>query len=577
MAKQLLLGNQAAAAGARDGGIRVISSYPGTPSTEITETAAKFAEVYTEWAANEKVAAETALGAAVTGNRAMCCMKHVGLNVAADLLFTAAYTGVNAGLVLAVADDPGMHSSQNEQDTRMIAQAAHVPVLEPADSQECYEYFKLAPQLSEQLDMPVIVRLTTRISHTRGFVEQGEKAAAETKEYKKQSAKYIMMPGYARGRKVDLIARMKKAAQYSDDTDLNGVEKGDGKVGVICSGICYQYVKEALPEASILKLGMVYPLPEAKIREFAKSVETLYVVEELEPYIQRYVESLGIACIGEEVFPKAGELSSRMIRQIVLGEQAPSLPNVQNLPPRPPALCAGCPHRGVFYVLKKMNLTVFGDIGCYTLGATPPLGAMDTTICMGASISMAHGAEKSRGREFAKRSLAVIGDSTFFHSGMTGLATASYNKSNITVLIVDNSTTGMTGHQDNPATGKTLKGEYTEPLSIEGVCKALGAQHVRVVDSLNTIGLQADLHASLNEDGVSVVIARRPCVMIVGGKKNSLQVNKDRCIGCGACLKTGCPALQRKDGKVNIDQTLCNACGLCAGLCPKECMEGTAK
>ena len=423
----------------------------------------------------------------------------------------------------------------------------------------------------------MIVRLTTRISHTRGFVEQGEKAAAETKEYTKQPAKYIMMPGYARGRKVDLMARMKKAAQYSDETDLNRVEKGNGKVGVICSGICYQYVKEALPEASILKLGMVYPLPEAKIREFAKSVETLYVVEELEPYIQRYVESLGIACIGEEVFPKAGELSSRMIRQIVLGEQAPSLPNVQNLPPRPPALCAGCPHRGVFYVLKKMNLTVFGDIGCYTLGATPPLGAMDTTICMGASISMAHGAEKSRGREFAKRSLAVIGDSTFFHSGMTGLATASYNKSNITVLIVDNSTTGMTGHQDNPATGKTLKGEYTEPLSIEGVCKALGAQHVRVVDSLNTIGLQADLHASLNEDGVSVVIARRPCVMIVGGKKNSLQVNKDRCIGCGACLKTGCPALQRKDGKVNIDQTLCNACGLCAGLCPKECMEGTAK
>ena len=577
MAKQLLLGNQAAAAGARDGGIAVISSYPGTPSTEITETAATYPEVYTEWAANEKVAAETALGSAVTGKRAMCCMKHVGLNVAADLLFTAAYTGVNAGLVLAVADDPGMHSSQNEQDTRMIAQAAHVPVLEPADSQECYDYFKYAPQLSEMLDMPVIVRLTTRISHARGFVELGDQVKDFEKEYTKQPAKYIMMPGYARGRKVDLLKRIKAAQQLSDETELNRIEPGDSKVGVICSGVCYQYVKEALPQASVLKLGMVYPLPEQKIREFAASVEKLYVVEELEPYIQRYVESLGIECIGDQVFGKAGELSANIVKQVVEGAEAPALPDVKDLPPRPPALCAGCPHRGVFYVLKKMGVTVFGDIGCYTLGATPPLGAMDTTICMGASISMAHGAEKAKGREFAKKSLAIIGDSTFFHSGMTGLATASYNKSDITVLIVDNSTTGMTGHQDNPATGKTLKGEYTEPLSIEGVCRALGAQHIRVVDSLNIVGLQADLQASLNEDGVSVVIARRPCVMIVKGQKHSLQIDAERCIGCGACLKTGCPALQRNGNKVTIDETLCNACGLCAGLCPKQCMEGAAK
>ena len=577
MAKQLLLGNQAAAMGARDGGIAVISSYPGTPSTEITETAAAFPEVYTEWAANEKVAAEAALGSAVTGKRAMCCMKHVGLNVAADLLFTAAYTGVNAGLVLAVADDPGMHSSQNEQDTRMIAQAAHVPVLEPADSQECYDYFKYAPQLSETLDMPVIVRLTTRISHARGFVALGDQVENFEKDYEKQPAKYIMMPGYARGRKVDLLKRIEAAKKLSDSTELNRIEAGDGKVGVICSGVCYQYVKEALPHASILKLGMVYPLPEQKIRDFAASVEKLYVVEELEPYIQRYVESLGIEGIGDQVFGKAGELSANLVRQVVEGVDAPTLPDVKDLPPRPPALCAGCPHRGVFYVLKKMGLTVFGDIGCYTLGATPPLGAMDTTICMGASISMAHGAEKAKGRDFARKSLAIIGDSTFFHSGMTGLATASYNKSNITVLIVDNSTTGMTGHQDNPATGKTLKGEYTEPLSLESVCRALGAQHIRVVDSLNIVGLQAEIQASLNEDGVSVVIARRPCVMIVKGQKNSLQINAEKCIGCGACLKTGCPALQRKGNKVTIDQTLCNACGLCAGLCPKQCMEGASK
>lgn len=577
MEKQLLLGNQAVALGARDGGVAIISSYPGTPSTEISEAASVYPEVYTEWAANEKVAAEASLGAAVTGKRAMCCMKHVGLNVAADLLFTAAYTGVNAGLVLAVADDPGMHSSQNEQDTRMLAQAAHVPVLEPSDSQECYEFFKRAPQLSEQLDLPVIVRLTTRISHARGFVTAGEQKAIEQKDYVKQPAKYVMMPGYARGRKVELLKRIENAKAVSEACEWNRVEMGDPSVGVICSGVCYQYVKEALPKASVLKLGMVYPMPDEKIKAFASRVDKLYVVEEVEPYLERYVKSLGLSCIGEEAFPKAGELSAQIVKQVVEGADTPALPEMKDLPPRPPALCPGCPHRGVFYTLKKMGVTVFGDIGCYTLGATPPLGAIDTTICMGASISMAHGAEKSRGREFARQSLAIIGDSTFFHSGMTGLATASYNKSNITVLIVDNATTGMTGHQDNPATGKTLKGEYTEPLSIEWVCTALGAQHVRVVDSLNLTGLEADLKASLNEDGVSVVIARRPCVMIVKGQRHSLKIDQDKCIGCGKCLQTGCPALMRNGKKVTIDPTLCDACGLCAGLCPKGCMEGASK
>lgn len=571
--KELMLGNEALACGARDAGIAVVSAYPGTPSTEITETIARFDDVYAEWAANEKVAAEVAMGACVAGARAMCCMKHVGLNVCADVLFTAAYAGVNAALVFVVADDPGMHSSQNEQDTRMLAAAAHVPVLEPSDSQEAYDFMRVAVALSEEMDLPVIVRMTTRISHSRGFVERREAEKAAMRPYQKNPSKYVMMPAFAKGRRASLFERMARVQAFSDQTEINCLQKGGGKIGVLCSGTCYQYAKEALPQADILKLGMTVPLPRVRIEAFAKTVDTLYIIEELEPAIEQQVRSWGIDCIGSEVFPKIGELSVAQIRHAIYGEVV-SANQAQDLPPRPPALCAGCPHRATFRVLNQLKANVFGDIGCYTLGALAPLNAMDSTICMGASIGMAHGAERAQGREFSRKSVAVIGDSTFFHSGLTGLASAAYNQSNITILVLDNSITGMTGHQDNPATGKTLKGLPVKPISIEKACYALGAQHVRVVNPIDQEALKQAIVDSWAEDGVSVVIPRMPCVMIVP-KTPALTVDPHKCTGCGVCIQTGCPALQRQGKLVSIDAQLCNGCGLCQGVCRFGSIGGT--
>lgn len=570
--KQFLMGNEAVALGARDGGVKVVSSYPGTPSTEITENIAKYDEVYAEWAANEKVAAEVAMGACVAGARAMCCMKHVGLNVAADVLYTAAYTGVNGGLVFAVADDPGMHSSQNEQDTRMHAMAAHVPVLEPADSNEAYRYAKRAFTLSEELDMPVILRMSTRISHARTIVETTGQEPAELKAYLKNPQKYVMMPAMARNRKLSLFERLAQAEAVSDSQEFNRIEAGDPKMGIVCSGACYQYVKEALPQASVLKIGMPYPLPKKMIQEFSKQVEKLYVIEELEPVLEQGIRAMGIDCIGQELFKKFGEYSSEMVKQVLLGKTASTAP-VENLPVRPPVLCPGCPHRASYYVLNKLQVTAFGDIGCYTLGAMAPLGSLDSTICMGASIGMAHGASLARGKEFAKKSVAVIGDSTFMHSGLTGIASASYNQGNITVLILDNYTTGMTGHQDHPGTGVTLQGQKVNPVDIEKAAYALGAKSVRIVDPFDLKGLENALKEALDEEGVSVVVARRICALLTKPLA-ALKVEEDRCVGCGACLKTGCPALNRDGKKVRIDTKLCTGCGLCKEVCPIGCIGG---
>lgn len=571
MMRTLLLGNEAVALGARDAHIRVLSAYPGTPSTEIAQTLAGYGDVYAEWAANEKVAAEVAIGASVAGARAMCAMKHVGLNVAADALFTAAYTGVNAGLVFVVADDPGMHSSQNEQDTHMIAAAAHVPVLEPADSQQAYDFMRLAVELSETMDLPVILRLTTRVAHSRGFVDARERAQVDLKPYEKDVAKYVMMPSNAIGRKADLVKRFGALRDYAETADVNRIERADGKIGVLCAGICVQYVKEALPDADIFQLGLVHPLPGKMIRAFAQSVETLIVVEELEPFIEQQVKAMGIECVGIGGERVVGELSAARIRRAVLGEAITDAAPEGGLPPRPPVLCAGCPHRASFHVLKKLRATVFGDIGCYTLGALPPLSSMDTTVCMGASIGMAHGAELARGRDFARRSLAVIGDSTFFHSGMTGLASAVYNGANITVLILDNAITGMTGHQHHPSTGQTLLGQAVAPLSIEDVCRALGAASVAVVDPVNVRALEGAITNAWGEDGVSVVIARRPCALLKQ-PTTTFAVDAQVCTGCSLCLQTGCPAL-RRDGKVAaIDPEMCRGCALCAAICPKGCI-----
>ncbi len=568
--KELMLGNEAIAFGALDAGITVLSAYPGTPSTEIAQTASNFKEMNAQWAVNEKVAAEVAMGASIAGARAMCCMKHVGLNVASEVLFTGAYTGVNGALIFVVADDPGMHSSQNEQDTRMIASAAHVPVLEPSDCQQAYDFVAQAVELSEAFDIPVIVRLTTRIAHSRGFVVRRETDKATPKSYQKNASKYVMMPSNAIERKKSLLLRQEALSGFAETSLANTVEKGDGIIGVICSGICYEYVKEALLRADIFHIGIVNPLPKKAVTDFAKTVQTLYVVEEQESYMEQQIKSWGIGCIGSEVFSKLGELSVSQIRKAVLGENV----EVQlelGLPPRPPVLCAGCPHRAVFYLLKKLKATVFGDIGCYTLGAVAPLNSMDTTICMGASIGTAHGAELAMGREFARNSVAVIGDSTFFHSGLSGLASAAYNLANTTVLILDNSITGMTGHQDNPGTGITLQGQQGLALSIEKTCEALGASMVSVVDPVDQKALENALRKAWQTDGVKVIVARRPCVLIIKPGK-PLTVNQD-CIGCGICVSTGCPSLRLVNKKAVIDSSSCNGCGLCLNICPKGCLE----
>ena len=518
MEKALYLGNEAVARGAWEAGVKVCSSYPGTPSTEITETVSKYPEINSEWATNEKVAMEVAYGAAVGGARAMTCMKHVGLNVAADPFFTAAYTGVNAGLVAVVADDPFMFSSQNEQDSRLYARSAHLPVLEPADAQECKDFTKLAFALSEEYDTPVLLRLTTRIAHARSPVTLEGRAEREVLPYKKDMRKYVMMPGPARGRHVFVEEREKKLGENCNKMEINRAEYRDLRIGVVCAGACYQYVREAAPEVSVFKVGMSYPLPVAAIAEFAEKVEKLIVIEELEPFMENQLRAHGVACSGKDKTGLQGELSVLKIREILTGEKA-NLPQLPAMPGRPPALCPGCPHRVTFQQLKKHDLTVFGDIGCYTLGALPPLSSVDTSLCMGASIGMAFGMEKARGKAFSRHAVAVIGDSTFLHSGITPLIDACYNGGTITVCILDNRITGMTGHQENPASGFNIHGEPAPALDLGALCRACGAASVRTVDPFDVKAFDAALEEELAREAVSVLIVKRPCVLLKGERK----------------------------------------------------------
>jgi len=564
---ELLLGNEAVARGLWEAGVSVISSYPGTPSTEITEYSATYPEMYSEWAPNEKVAVEVAIGASFAGVRAFSGMKHVGLNVAADPLYTVAYTGVNGGLVLAVADDPGMHSSQNEQDTRGHARTSKVPVLEPSDSQECLDFTKEAFALSEEYDTPVILRLSTRVSHSRSLCRTGERTEVSRKEYKKDIQKYVMMPAMARGRHVVVEERMEKLRALVETTPLNRVEMHSTKIGIISCGAAYQYAAEALGEgASYLKLGMTYPLPSQLIKDFAAKVDTLYVVEELEPFIEEHCKALGLTVIGKELFSLCGELSQMIVREKILGEKPQVMQVEQQVPGRPPVMCAGCPHRGLYYALKKTGAYVSGDIGCYTLGAGPPLSGVDSVVCMGGSVSGAHGFYKATGGD--RPVVAVIGDSTFIHSGVTGLINVAYNKANTLTIILDNSITGMTGHQQNPTTGVTLSGEATAAVDLEALCKAVGIRRVRVCDPYDLPATAAAVAEELGAGEPSVIITRRPCALLKNVKHApALHVNMEACVGCKACLQIGCPAISYRDKKAHIDKNQCVGCGQCVTLC----------
>lgn len=567
--KTLLLGNAAVARGLFEAGCSIVSSYPGTPSTEITEVAAEYKEMYCEWAPNEKVAMEVALGASIAGKRSFCGMKHVGLNVAADPLFTASYTGVNAGLVIAVADDPGMHSSQNEQDSRHYAISAKVPMLEPSDSQECKDFTKLAYEISEKFDTPVLLRLSTRISHSQSLITLCEREEPETKQYQKDAMKYVMMPGMAKRKHPKVEQRTVDIAKWSEDSGVNKIIYKSKKLGIITSGAAYQYAREVFgDDASYLKLGMVNPLPVELIKAFAQDVEKLYIIEELDDVIETHVKKLGIKAEGKSVFPLLDEFSQNLIKQkmnIAVGE-AVSLDEA--IPVRPPVMCAGCPHRGIFYILSKLKLMVSGDIGCYTLGAQAPLAAIDTTICMGASISGLHGFNKALGEQSEGKSVAVIGDSTFMHSGMTGLANIAYNGSNSTVIILDNSITGMTGHQQNPTTGYNIKGDPATKISLEKVCAAIGINRVTVVDPYDLTECERVIKQELEAKEPSVIIARRPCALLKSVKKYPpFTISKADCKSCKACMKIGCPAISMKDNKAVVDETLCVGCGLCKSMC----------
>ena len=571
--KKLLLGNEAIARGAYEAGVKVSAAYPGTPSTEISETIAKYPEVYAEWSPNEKVAAEVAIGASISGVRSMCCMKHVGLNVAADPLFTCSYTGVGGGLVAVVADDPGLYSSQNEQDTRLIARAAMIPVIEPSDSAEAKKFMKLAFSLSEKYDTPIILRSTTRLSHSQGIVELEDRIEVEDKPYEKRIDKYVMMPGMAKKRHLFVEDRLNRMAADMAHSELNRIEYGDKKIGFITSGIAYQYVKEAMPKASVLKLGLLNPLPDAIIKEFAANVETIYVFEELEPLIEEHVRAMGIKVIGKEIFTRQGEYSANLLRKAVLGKEEYEAP-MAGLPGRPPVLCPGCPHRSVFSVMKKLKLHVIGDIGCYTLGAVAPVSVIETTICMGSSISTLHGVEKAKGKDYIKNWVCVIGDSTFLHTGVNSLINSAYNKSSGTVVILGNRTTGMTGHQAHTATGKNLKGEPAPAIDLTELCHAIGVKRVVTVDSFDRERLTEVLKEETQADELSVVICRAPCVLLKGNVfKSKVFVNTDKCIGCGACITCGCPALSKEDKKAKINPEMCNGCGLCASFCKFGALE----
>ena len=573
--KKLLLGNAAIARGAYEAGVTVVASYPGTPSTEITEEIVKFEEIYAEWSPNEKVAAEVAIGASIGGARAMSCMKHVGLNVMADPVFTVSYIGANGGLVFCVADDPGMHSSQNEQDSRHYAKASKIAMLEPADSSECKEFTKLAYELSEKYDTPMFVRLSTRVSHSQSLVELGERKEVELKPYEKNIAKNVMMPANAIKRHVVVEERIKALTELAETSDINRIEENGSKIGVITAGIAYMYAKEALGDkADFLKLGMVYPLPEKKIIDFAKKYDKVVVIEELDPVIEQHCKALGIKVVGKEAFTLLGEYTPNMIKKAVLGEDAPESVKVgEPIPVRPPVMCAGCPHRGTFYVLKKLGLVVSGDIGCYTLGAAAPLQSVDTTICMGASVSAALGMAKARGAEFNKKLVSVIGDSTFMHSGITGLVDIVYNKGNNTVIILDNSITGMTGHQNNPTTGYTIRGEETKQVNLIALCKAVGIEHVVVADPLDVKEFEKVVKAEVEREEPSVIIAQRPCALLKSVKYTGHCKINDNCKNCKLCMKLGCPAISIKDGKPFIDETQCNGCGLCTNVCPFGAIE----
>lgn len=573
--KQLLIGNAAVARGLYEAGCNVISSYPGTPSTEITEFAAKYDEIYCEWAPNEKVACEVSFGASLQGARTACAMKHVGLNVAADPLFTLSYTGVNGGMVICVADDPGMHSSQNEQDSRHYAIGAKVPMLEPADSQESYEFTMKAFELSEKFDTPVLLRMCTRIAHSQSIVETGERTEVGVKEYEKNPAKYIMMPGNAKKRHPFVEERTTLLTEFAENCEFNRIEYTDSKIGVITSGASYQYVKEALGDSvSVYKLGLVNPLPVKTIKEFASKMDKVYVIEELDPIIETHCKTIGVDVLGKELFSSIGEFSQKTIAEAMGKEAKKAYDLAMEIPMRPPMMCAGCPHRGMYYVLAKNKVTVLGDIGCYTLGAMPPLIALDSTLCMGASVSGLHGFNMAGGEASEKKSVCVIGDSTFMHSGVTGLINIAYNGSNSTVIILDNSITGMTGHQQNPTTGYNIKGDPASKIDLETLCRSVGINRVTVVDPYDLKECERVLKEELCADEPSVIISRRPCVLLKYVKpKKPLVVNKDKCKSCKKCMGFGCPAISMHDGKAEIDKTLCVGCEVCSGLCPFGAIE----
>ena len=567
--KELMLGNKAVARGLYEAGCQFISSYPGTPSTEVTEEAAKFPEIYCEWAPNEKVALEAAFGASLAGKRSFCGMKHVGLNVAADPLYTMSYTGVNAGLVIVVADDPGMHSSQNEQDSRHHAMASKVPMLEPSDSAEGLDFAKLAYELSEQFDTPVLIKMCTRVAHSQSVVEKGERIVPK-KTYEKNIAKYVMMPGNAKKRHPIVEERTRKLVEWADTAYINREEPGkDSSIGIVTSSTSYQYVKEVAGDRfPVLKLGMVWPLPEKKIRDFAASVDKLYVVEELDGFIEAHIKSLGLDCVGKEKFSNIDEFSQSILASKLGFDAKPTITLSEAIPPRPPVMCSGCPHRGLFYSLKKNKVTVLGDIGCYTLGAVAPLSAMEVTLCMGASISSLHGFNKALGEASEGKTVAVIGDSTFMHSGMTGLANIAYNQTNSTVIILDNSITGMTGHQQNPTTGYNLRGDPAGKIDLESLCRAIGINRVRVVDPYNLKECDEAIREELAAKEPSVIISRRPCALLKNVKHNPpVKVDPDKCRNCKSCMRIGCPSISIKNGKAVIDETLCVGCDVCTQLC----------
>ncbi len=573
--KQLMLGNKAFARGLYESGCSVVSSYPGTPSTEVTEEAAKFEEIYCEWAPNEKVAMEVAFGASLAGKRSFCGMKHVGLNVAADPLYTASYTGVNAGMIICVADDAGMHSSQNEQDSRHHAIAAKVPLLEPSDSAEAIDFVKRAYELSEEYDTPVIIKMCTRVAHSQSVVDTSERVLPPVKTYEKNIGKYVMMPGNAIRRHPFVEERTRRLTELANDCAFNRVEWGDRKLGIITHSTSYQYAKEVFGEnASILKLGMLNPLPDKLILDFAAQVEKLVIIEELDPIIENHCRALGLTVSGKDVFPICGEFSQNLIAQ-KLGVKVSEHKSLdENIPARPPVMCAGCPHRGLFFTLSKNRCTVLGDIGCYTLGAVAPLSAMDMTLCMGASVSAIHGFNKALGEASEKKTVAVIGDSTFMHSGMTGLANIAYNQSNSVVIILDNSITGMTGHQQNPTTGYNIKGDPAGKIDLEALCRAMGFERVRVIDPYDLAQCDAAIKEELAAQGPSVIISRRPCALLKYVKhKAPLKCNREKCIGCKSCMRIGCPAISMKDGKACIDTTLCVGCGVCSQLCKFGALE----